>query len=225
MRAIVPFLRQTRGASAAEFALVLPLFLLFLFGIIDLGRYAWEFNQAEKATQIGARWAVATDTIPGGTTDTGLMNYSFAVSGGIPQGTVVNSTAFPGVYCQTTATASTSTDGPLACTCKGSCGFTYAATDVSATDAWAALILHMKQIYPRLTADNVRIDYDWSGLGFSGDPNGPDVAPLVTVSLRTDTNARVQFEPMFLGSLGLTFSIPSASYTLTMEDGQGTESN
>jgi len=225
MSAFLVILRDRRGASGAEFALVLPLFLLFLFGIIDLGRYAWEFNQAEKATQIGARWAVATDTIPGGTTATGLLNYSFAVSGGIPQGTVVNSTAFPGVYCQTTATASAATDGPLACTCKGSCAFTYAATDVSATAAWTALVDRMKEIYPSLTADNVRIDYDWSGLGFSGDPNGPDVAPLVTVSLRSDANAQVQFQPTFLGSLGLTFSIPSASYTLTMEDGQGTDSN
>lgn len=225
MSTILIFLRDRRGASAAEFALVLPVFLLFLLGIIDLGRYAWEFNQAEKATQIGARWAVATNTIPGGTTDTGLMKYSFAVNGSIPQGTVVNSTAFPGVFCQTTATASATTDGPLVCSCKGTCGFTYAASDVSATDAWTATVNRMKQIYPRVTADNVRIDYDWSGLGFSGDPNGPDVAPLVTVSLRTDANARVEFEPMFLGSLGLTFSIPSASYTLTLEDGQGTDSN
>jgi len=211
--ALGAFLRDRRGASAAEFALILPLFLLFLLGIIDLGRYAWEFNQAEKATQIGARWAVATDTIPGGTTSTGLQNYSFAVSGAIPQGTVVNSTAFPGVYCETAS-------GTLGCTCKGTCGFSVAATDASATTAWTNLVTRMSQIYPGIGADDVRIDYDWSGIGFSGDPNGPDVAPLVTVSLRDMT-----FEPMFLGALGITFPIPVASYSLTMEDGQGTDSN
>ena len=58
-------IRDERGASAAEFALVLPLLLLLLFGIIDAGRLAWEFNRAEKATQVGARVAVVTDPIPG----------------------------------------------------------------------------------------------------------------------------------------------------------------
>jgi len=213
VRLLCAFVRDRRGASAAEFALVLPLFLLFLLGIIDLGRYAWEFNEAEKATQIGARWAVVTNIIPGGTTSTGLQNYSFAVSGGITQGTVVNSTAFPGVYCQATS-------GTLGCTCKGTCGFSVATTAASATTAWTNLIDRMNDIYPSVTANDVRIDYDWSGLGFSGDPNGPDVAPIVTVSLRN-----MDFEPMFLGALGITFPIPSASYSLTMEDGQGTDSN
>ena len=54
-------LRDRSAASAAEFALVLPLLLLFLFGIIDAGRFMWEYNRAEKATQVGARVAVVTD--------------------------------------------------------------------------------------------------------------------------------------------------------------------
>ncbi len=59
-------LRDRSAASAAEFALVLPLLLLFLFGIIDAGRFMWEYNKAEKATQVGVREAVVTDVIPGG---------------------------------------------------------------------------------------------------------------------------------------------------------------
>ena len=50
------------ASSAAEFAMVLPLLILFLFGIIDGGRYMWEVNKAEKATQAGARVAIATGT-------------------------------------------------------------------------------------------------------------------------------------------------------------------
>ena len=34
------FLTDRRGATAAEFALVLPAALLLLFGVIDVGRYA-----------------------------------------------------------------------------------------------------------------------------------------------------------------------------------------
>ena len=57
---------QCDGAIGAEFALVFPTLLLFLLGIIDVGRYMWSINQLEKATQIGARMAVVTDMIPGG---------------------------------------------------------------------------------------------------------------------------------------------------------------
>ena len=47
----------------AEFALVLPVALLFLLGIVDAGRYLYEVNQLEKATQMGARFAVVTDPV------------------------------------------------------------------------------------------------------------------------------------------------------------------
>jgi Flp pilus assembly pilin Flp len=215
------FLRDRRGAGAAEFALILPLFLLFLLGIIDAGRFAWTFNQAEKATQIGARWAVVTDVIPGGATATGLRNYSF-VSSSVPQGGTVNSTAFPGVYCQTNGATAAS---PLTCTCKGTCGFSVAPSDATAQAAWSNLVGRMQDILPGLGPQNVRIDYDWSGLGYAGDPNGPDVAPLVTVSLRTEQANRINFQPMTTMLFGGALGIPSASYTLTMEDGSGTDSN
>ena len=75
MNGLRAFLRDGRGASAAEFALVLPLFLLFLLGTVDAGRYIWTVNEAEKATQIGARWAVATQLIPGGDASDGLLAH------------------------------------------------------------------------------------------------------------------------------------------------------
>jgi Flp pilus assembly protein TadG len=60
--------RDQRGSSAVEFAMVVPLTLILLFGIIDGGRFAWEFNRAEKATQMGARMAVVTNPVAGGIT-------------------------------------------------------------------------------------------------------------------------------------------------------------
>ena len=52
LRALI---RDDRGASAAEFTLVLPLLLLMLFGIIDTARFMWAVNRSEKAAQMGVR--------------------------------------------------------------------------------------------------------------------------------------------------------------------------
>jgi len=198
--------QDTSGASAAEFALVLPLLILLLFGTIDVGRYAWSLSQAEKATQTGARWAVATDMIA-----SGLYSYSFATSGSVPQGTTVSAAQFPGVICE-------SSGGSASCTCAagGTCNFPLTAS----TTAFNNLAARMAQIYPGLTADNIVVTYSWSGLGFAGDPNGPDVAPLTTVSLRN-----VHFAPFTSLIFGGQVDLPHFAYTLPMEDGSGTSSN
>ncbi|MGC1270887.1 MAG: TadE family protein, partial [Croceibacterium sp.] len=86
------------GASAAEFALVLPVFLMFLVGMIDVGRYTWAFNEAEKATQIGARWAIATDPVP-----SALSSYSFVIDGGLEQGQPVPIASFAGIHCESSS--------------------------------------------------------------------------------------------------------------------------
>ena len=39
-------MKDTGGAGAGEFALVLPLLFLLLFVIIDVGRWMWAYNQA-----------------------------------------------------------------------------------------------------------------------------------------------------------------------------------
>mgnify|MGYP000592671472 CR=1 FL=1 len=198
-------IKQTDGASGAEFALVLPVVLLFLFGIIDAGRYAWEFNKAEKATQVGARHAVVTDLVP-----SGLSTYSFAVSGGIPQGTVVPITAFGGISCSDSG-------GSASCTCTDSsaCAFGTTANDT----AFTGIVNRMQQVMPVIGRENVVIDYSWSGLGYSGDPNGPDVSPLVNVQLQD-----MSYSPLTLFLFGVDIPLPTASYSLTLEDGNGTQS-
>ncbi len=53
-----------RGAAAVEFALVAPVFLVFLFGTIELGRLALSRNVITNASREGARLAIiegATD--------------------------------------------------------------------------------------------------------------------------------------------------------------------
>ena len=202
MTRLSAFIRDQRGASAAEFGLVLPLLLLVVFGTIDVGRYVWNLSQAQKATQIGARWAVATDMIP-----TDLYNYSFATSCSIPQGTPVSAAAFPGMICNS---------GGCSAVAGGSCTIGTA----SNTAAFNRLVARMAEIYPGLTAANVQVTYAWSGLGFSGDPNGADVAPLVTVNLRN-----LQFVPASSFVFRTSITLPSFAYSLPMEDGSGDISN
>ena len=211
MRRFANFFRDQRAAGAAEFALVLPVALLFLLGLIDVGRYAWAFNQAEKATQIGARWAAATTPIPGGNTNNGLLNYSFAVSSGVQQGTTVPNTLFDKVIC-------TSSGGTASCTCTvngaGSCPFNSAADQAT----FDLLANRMFQIWGGVSKDSIRVEYAWSGLGFSGDPTGPDIQPLITVSLENN-----RFPLWFI--LGNTVPLPTSQYTITAEDSFGTYSN
>jgi hypothetical protein len=197
------FVADENGGPAAEFGMVLPLALIFLFGIIDIGRYMWDVNQSEKATQTGARWAVATGVLAGD-----LASYSFAVDGGILQGEPIDATAFPGVVCTATG---------CGCISGGTCDFD---ADTIDDDSFDALVERMSQIKPDIGADNVMVDYAWSGLGYSGDPNGPDVSPVVTVRL-----VDMEFRPMLLQLFGGTVTLPDYAYALTMEDGYGLVSN
>lgn len=49
--------RNQRGSTAVEFALVLPAFLLLVFGVIEFGRVMWADNTLRHAVQEGARCA------------------------------------------------------------------------------------------------------------------------------------------------------------------------
>ncbi len=52
--------RHSRGQSLVEFALVIPLFLVMLFGIIDIGRVIWANDALANAAREGARFASVT---------------------------------------------------------------------------------------------------------------------------------------------------------------------
>ncbi len=203
MKVFRAYLRDNAGGPAAEFALVLPLALLFLFGIIDVGRYMWEVNRAEKATQTGARWAVVTDMIA-----SDLAEFSFAINGGITQGDIIPESAFPGVIC--------GSSGNCTCVSGGTCSFGLTRDP----NAFNSLVGRMDDIKPDISNENVSVTYAYSGIGFAGDPNGSDVAPLVTVTV-----SGLNFTPLLGTFFGISFNLPDLSYSLTLEDGQGNTSN
>jgi len=202
------FIYDERGGPAAEFAMVLPLLLIFLLGTIDVGRLMWDWNQAEKATQMGVRYAVVTDMVP-----SDLETYSFSVDASIPQGDLIDDTVFGGVSC--TGTASTAT-----CTCidNSACDTAYLST-FDAT-AFNNIVNRINAFKPDVAAENVVVEYGYSGLGFAGDPNGPDVAPLVTIRLQN-----LDFQPLLTQIFGAAITLPDFSAALTLEDGEGTYSN
>lgn len=207
MRALAKLFGDRHGSTAAEFGMVAPLLIAFLIGTIDMGRFLWECNRAEKATQMGARFAVATNMIP-----TGLSNYSFAVSGNLVQGDPIPSTAFGGATCS-------STGGTVSCTCAT--GQTCPTLTPVDTAAFTNIVNRMQLFDPSIAAGNVTVGYEYSGLGFAGDPNGSDVAPLVTVKLRNLT-----FTPMLFRFFGASsVALPDFSAALTLEDGIGNVSD
>jgi len=196
----IRLLKSTSAASAAEFALVLPLLLIFLFGIVDAGRFAWEYNKAEKATQIGARFAAVTDPVA-----PGLYNYSFA-TGGLNPGDTIPASSFGLLRC-TAATGCTCVTAP----CPTGAG--------AVTGSWTQLVARMRQIDPTIQAANVQVEYKGSGLGFAGDPTGMDIVPIVTVQLSGMT-----FRPLTTLSMAVA-TMPDFHTSLTAEDSVGTQSN
>jgi Flp pilus assembly protein TadG len=193
-----------RGAGAAEFALVLPLLLILLFGIIDAGRFAWEYNQAEKATQVGARMAVVTDVI-----STDLRDNTYV-------GMNVGGTTLKGGDTIPLAALGTVTCTSTSCGCTGACNGISSGRNGT---AFTNLVNRMRQIKPDITAANVRVLYRGSGLGYAGDPNGMEMSPLVTVEL-----TGLQFRPITSLMLA-TATMPSFTTTLTAEDSVGSVSN
>jgi Flp pilus assembly protein TadG len=54
------FVRDSRGQSLVEFALILPMMLVVMFMITEFGRAIFQFNVLTQATREGARAAVVS---------------------------------------------------------------------------------------------------------------------------------------------------------------------
>ena len=50
------FFRDRSGNTAVEFAMILPIFLAVVFGMIEFGRLLWIRNTMEYAAETAARW-------------------------------------------------------------------------------------------------------------------------------------------------------------------------
>ena len=192
------------ASSAVEFAVVLPLLLVLLLGLIDTGRFLWTWNRAEKATQMGARFAVVTNYVEPG------LNTSYVGVGGLTQGDTIPASAFGKIICTSSGCSCDTTPCP--------------ALGTANTTAFDAVVARMHAYMPEITAANVKVEYSTSGLGYAGNPSGPDIAPLVTVKIGEQPTTALQFVPL---SSFLLFSINMQPFTttLTAEDLSGAVSN
>ena len=105
----------------------------------------------------------------------GLLTYDF-LSEGIPRGDPITEADFGGATCTSTGctcnAGATSRAGNVGRTLDDGCGF-----------GDQLLVARMQDYHPEIKAENVVVEYGYSGLGYSGDPYGADVDPLVTVRL------------------------------------------
>lgn len=187
---LAKIVRNNKGGTAVEFALVVGLFLALLFGIMDFGRLLFEWNKAAKATEVGVRMAVVSDMVA-----IDLQNYDgLVITGG--NGLPVPVSAINGGQ-------------PVICKFGGDCngyGFDQASFD--------RILTRMRGIYPKIQAENLVVEYHHIGFGFSGNPYGSDISPNVTVRLEN-----MQFNFLFPGLQTLTSLImPELKATLTGED-------
>ena len=197
-------IQDRSGSSAAEFAIVLPLLLTLLFGIVDAGRWLWTYNRAEKAAQMGARFAVVTNPIAPG------VASSYLGTGGLTQGDVIPASAFGKITCKSAG----------GCTCTTTPCPTLGTTD---TAAFNAIVARMQLFLPELSASNVAVEYSSSGLGYAGDPNEHDLSPMVTVKIGSPATP-LQFRPI-TAFLIASMNMPAFTTSLTAEDLSGAQSN
>jgi hypothetical protein len=198
--------RDRSGSTAAEFALTLPLLLFLLFGIIDAGRWIWTYNQAEKATQMGARFAIVANPVTSG------LNSSYVGVGGLTQGDVIPASAFGKIRC----TDSSCTCDTAPCPTLGT--FTQ--------QNFRNIVDRMRRFLPGLQYSNVSIEYSSSGLGYAGSPVLPDLSPMVTVKIGTPspTVTPLQFRPLTILAI-TSVNMPPFTTTLSAEDLSGAVSN
>lgn len=182
-------LRNEHGTTMVEFTLVMFIVVVMTFSVADFGYAYWQWNSAEKATQIAARVAVVSDPVAAE-----LIDFDCGTS----------STTL-GDPCSTAGAASF---GTVACSgastsCSG--GYTFS------TAAFNALVARVQPIFPMVTPENLVVEYRDIGLGFVG--RGAPV-PAVTIRL-VDMN----FQFFAIGFLtGGPWAMPEFRSTLSGED-------
>lgn len=209
---------DTSGAALLEFTIFALTFFTILFGIVEFTFAFYQWNAATKAVQLGARLAAVSDPVAAG-----LRTKPWSVVGYDPGDD--NVALADGYSCSCTTAGCVSGDGrtcPAAATAPSGCTTTYCADALNTlvygrgngtTCNGTAPNIGMCNLYWRITPANVRVSYDYTGLGYSGRPDGP--VPTIRVEL-----INLTFQFLFLAGLaGLDeITMPPLTSTVTGED-------
>ena len=77
---------RRRGQALVEFALVIPIFLLIVFGIIDAGRLIFTYNTVSNAARNAARVAIVNQSTTGTNTCDTTSPTAWSVGCGVSSG-------------------------------------------------------------------------------------------------------------------------------------------
>jgi Flp pilus assembly protein TadG len=204
-------LRDRRGGTLVEAALLIPLVFLFLFGAVEFLFAFHQWNRAMKAVERGARIAIVSSPV-----DAGLSTVTDTVAGLFP-GDALPANHFRSVCSGATARCAATAGGVVRAPSYDAAamrrivfgrGARQACGDAATPDEAG-----MCDLFPAITPANVVVEYAHTGLGFVGRPGGP--VPSVTVSL-----TGLVFRFFFLDALaGLgPIRMPPMRVTLTGED-------
>lgn len=159
--------RDPDGSVAVEFGLVGSIFILLLMGMVEFGTAFWQWNQATKALQLGVRLAAVSNPV---SSDLKTMT---GLSGTVEEGD-------PMPYFQRICSGATQTCSGGTYDAAAMRTLVYGRGNASCPTA-AQAYPAMCQIFPRVTPQNVVVEYTQTGLGFAGRPGGP--VPSITVRL------------------------------------------
>jgi hypothetical protein len=200
--------RDQSGTTTIEFTIVVLLFLLLTFGLVEFGHMFWQYNSAAKAAQHGARMAAVSNPVWLGLVsleDTGTpgaaweTNYVVTCDGEDEDCTDLGEGEYDDEAMECLVFGRATGETP----CDTEC-------DSAGVDEYLA---GMCDRFGRITPENVIVTYSHTGLGFAGRPGGP--VPTVTVQLKD-----LPFEFLALGDLlGLQdITMPPFTVTMTGED-------
>lgn len=153
------FLRSEDGTALVEFAIVLPVFLLLFFTLIEFGRLGAEYVMADKAMQRAVRIAAVRPPVCGGVP-------TFNPRGSVPVGTT------PPKFGTACTAGSTVCASPAAAVCTGT------AAHPTVAEIWTAI---SPLLPPNATEQNLSFGYSYDpALNFLGGPYVPNVTVELT---------------------------------------------
>lgn len=87
--------KPRRGATLVEFAMVVPVVFIFLFGMIELSRYMMVQQALTSAAQRGCRKAMLATTLESQAVETAVRDYLGGALGRVADSTSVQITTSP----------------------------------------------------------------------------------------------------------------------------------